>query len=196
MPVVKFVKITLFGIVCLALTACSSHAADKSPSPKMMVGKASADSIDVQKIYTEAIAEFIKVVYKNDGISFDTLFFGKHVYGQPDDFPDITLPETIEGVPVRLIAPDLGLKMQQARNSLVYINLMGWVDKAAADFIFVVFSNGGAHQYDYFIDFAFNPTQSDFALEQIQLERYLPGQTEKPKRVVIFKDGQYSPEKQ
>jgi hypothetical protein len=80
---------------------------------------------DLTKIYSQAISEFIKAVKKEQKTGFDTLFFGKHVYGQPDDFPDIELPETIEGTHIRLLSPEGGLKKQKERKSLVYINMVG-----------------------------------------------------------------------
>ncbi len=43
-------------------------------------------------LYSQAIGEYIRAVSKEYKLSFNTLFFGKHVYGQPDDFPDIELP--------------------------------------------------------------------------------------------------------
>lgn len=108
---------------------------------------------NLTKSYTLAIADFIKAVNEKHKTSFDTLFLGKHVYGQPDDFPDIELPETIENTVIRLISPEAGLTKQKARKSLVYVNIIGWVDQEKAEFIFITFSNGCAHQYDCFINY-------------------------------------------
>ena len=128
---------------------------------------------DLTKIYSQAIAEFIKAVNNKHKTSFDTLYFGKHVYGQPDDFPDIELPGKIENTQIRLVTPEAGLKMQKQRKSLVYINLMGWVDKEKGEFIFVTFSNGCEHQYDCFINFKYGPTQRKFDLEEVRFEYFL-----------------------
>ena len=128
---------------------------------------------DLVKNYSQAIAEFIKAVNKKHKTSFDTLYFGKHVYGQPDDFPDIELPGKIENTQIRLVTPEIGLKIQKKRESLVYINLMGWIDKEKAEFIFVAFSNGGDHQYDCFINFKFNARQKVFELENLRFEYFL-----------------------
>jgi len=189
-------KTVLLWSICLSLAACSNHTAEKSLTGKAVPESAPADSLtmqkdDLAKIYVQAIAEFIKAANKKDKITFDTLFFGKHVYGQADDFPDITLPETIEQTPIRLITPELGLKKQQERKSLVYINLIGWVEKETAEFLLVVFSNGAAHQYDYTIDFNFNPTQKEFELDKIFFENFLTERPEKPGRVIIYQDGKY-----
>ena len=183
----------LFLISCFAMTTCSNNAQIQTSSSQI---SSEADSVPVEKgqltkIYEDAIAEFIKAVDKKDKISFDTLFFGKHVYGQPDDFPDIDLPATIENTQVRLISPEAGIKKQRERKSLVYVNMMGWVDKENADFMFVVFSNGAQHQFDYFINFIFNTTRKEFELGEIAFENYLHSDGQKPKRITVYKDGKY-----
>lgn len=206
----KYIMTVLAWTVCFFLSACSNHAADTSHTDKIINDHSSStnqqqspatrDSLNAQndeltKIYTQAITEFIKGAYKRNKTTFDTLFFGKHIYGQPDDFPDIELPETIENTPVRIVTPEVGQKKQQERKSLVYVNMMGWVDKEKAGFILVVFSNGGEHQYDYFIDFAYNATRKEFELEKIEFENYLDGNGQKPKRITLYKDGKYVADK-
>ncbi|MFZ4572411.1 MAG: hypothetical protein ACOYM0_14880 [Bacteroidales bacterium] len=84
---------------------------------------------DLTMNYCHAIADFIKAANKKHKTIFDTLFFGKHVYGQPDDFPDIELPKTIENTQIRLIEPENGLKKQKVCKSLVYVNMVGWVEQ-------------------------------------------------------------------
>lgn len=188
---------TAFWIFCFTLITCSNPVADKSQTNKINVDTFSADTTAVQKdelgkIYIQAIAEFIKAANKKNGAGFDTLFFGKRAYGKPDDFPNIELPETIENTPVRLITPEIGLKKQQERNSLVYINMIGWVDKEKAEFILVVFSNGGEHQYDYTINFIYSSARKDFVLDKILFENYLNNKEEKPKRITIYNNGKYT----
>jgi hypothetical protein len=125
---------------------------------------------DLATTYSQAIGDYIKAVRSEHKTSFDTLFFGKHVYNQPDDFPDIELPETIENTHIRLLSPEVGLKKQKERRSLVYINMIGWVNKEKAEFIFVTFSNGCEHQYDCFINYKYDVNQKGFRLEQIRFE--------------------------
>ncbi|MCX8478518.1 MAG: hypothetical protein ORN56_01870 [Chitinophagales bacterium] len=185
-------------IICTGLAACSNYNGDRTPVDTISADPSStpqknaeqADSLTIQKtelsaIYTQAIAEFIKAAYKNDQITFDTLYFGKHVYGQADDFPDIELPATIENTQIRLVSPELGQIKQAERHSLVYVNMMGWVDKEKAAFVLVVFKNGGEHQYDYFIDFNFNNSSNKFELDKIGFENYLHLKGQKPKRKII-----------
>jgi hypothetical protein len=120
------------------------------------------------KTYTKAIADFIKAANKKNKFNFDTLFFGKHVYGQPDDFPDINLPKTIEKVEIIVITTKLAVKKQKEKKLRIYINLMAWVDKENANFLFVVFSNGFAHQYDYSINYKYNIKIREFELKKLE----------------------------
>jgi hypothetical protein len=187
----------LIGTIFLGSAACSNHTGNKSITGKIIADSAArlsqqtsaaaTDSLTIQKaeltkIYTQAIAEFIKAAYKKDKTTFDTLYFGKHIYGQADDFPDIELPETIEQTEIRLVTPELGQKKQAERKSLVYVNMMGWVDKEEAEFVLVVFSNGGQHQCDYFIHFNYNTSSNKFELEKIEFEDYLQLSGQKPVR--------------
>lgn|GEM_PF-1340058 len=202
----KYIITVLIWTIFLGLTACTNRSGDKSRTDKIIANSsyvasqqtnsATTDSLTMQKdeltkIYTQAITEFIKAAYNKDKTTFDTLYFGKHIYGQPDDFPDIELPETIEKIQIRLVAPEDGQKKQAARKSLVYVNMMGWVDNEKAEFILVVFTNGGEHQYDYFINFNYNTSSDKFELDIIEFENYLHLSGQKPKRTTIYKDGKY-----
>ena len=125
---------------------------------------------DLGKVYSQAIGDFIKAANAKNKASFDTLFFGKHVYGQPDDFPDIQLPVTIEHTHIRLITPEAGTKLQKERKASIYINLVGWVEKENAEFIFVVFSNGFEHQYDCQMNYKYNTDKRRFELDKLHFK--------------------------
>lgn len=122
------------------------------------------------KIYTQAIADFIDAANQKNNTAFDTLYIGKRVNGQPDDFPDIELPTTIKNTQVRLIAPELADIKQKERKRNIHINLMGWVSKETAEFIFVVFSNGFTHQYDYDISYNYNAAGNRFSLNKLKFK--------------------------
>lgn len=175
----------LIWIACLSFTGCVNQTND-NPQKNQAVGSnystvnqqvnyAEADTTVLQKaeltkIYTKAIAEFIRAANKKNGTTFDTLFIANRKNGQPDDFPDIELPGKIENTQIVLVAPEIAEKLQQERKIRVYINLMGWTDKEKAEFIFVVFSNGFDHVYDYTISYIFNATRKEFELEKIQFK--------------------------
>ncbi len=174
----------LTGLFLLSTTAISQTGTSNGNITTLQKG-------ELTKIYSQAIAEFIKAEYKKDKTKFDTLFFGKHIYGQPDDFPDIELPKTIENTNVKLVTPETGFKKQQERKSLVFINMMGWEDKVKAEFILVIFTNGGEHQYDYTINFNYNSKRKEFVLDKIEFENYLHYKEAKPKRITIYTDNKY-----
>jgi hypothetical protein len=143
--------------------------------PLLGIGQSSyiPSTSDIKTTYYQAIADFIKAVKEKHKTSFDTLYFGKHVYGQPDDFPDIELPKTIENTQIRLITPEHGLSKQKARKSLVYVNMIGWVEQKKSEFIFVIFSNGGEHQFDYFSNYIYDTERKSWKVEQDRFEYYL-----------------------
>ena len=130
----------------------------------------SQNKADLAKIYSQAIGDFIKAANEKNKTNFDTLFFGKRRNGQPDDFPEIDLPETIENTHIKLISPEVGTTKQKERPSRTYINMAGWVDNETAEFVFFVFSNGFAHQYDYTINYKYNAKRKEFELEKLHFK--------------------------
>lgn len=122
------------------------------------------------KIYTQAIRDFIKEARKKNKTSFDTLYFGKHKNGQPDDFPDIKLPQTIENAHIILVSPETATVKQKERKSRIYINLIGWTDKEKAEFLFFVFSDGFNHQYNYSVNYKYNSQRKDFELTKLEFK--------------------------
>ncbi len=142
--------------------------------PIISLGQTAAESAKagLEKIYTQAITDFIKDANKKNKTPFDTLFFGNRKNAPPDnfdDFPDITLPAVIEHTHILVISPEEGKIKQNERLSRIYINLLGWVDKGKAEFMFFVFSNGFAHQYNYAINYTYNSKTK--AYEMVKLVR-------------------------
>lgn len=174
--------VVLLWTVFLALAACSNQTANESPAGKIFADSSStasrqthavlADSSTVQKdeqtkLYSQAIAEYIKAVYKRDKSSFDTLFFGKHV-----DFPDIELPATIQNTKIILLTSEEADKKREYRKSLVFINMFGWITKDKSEFILVTFYPGYLHQFDCMINFKYNSAKKEFELEKLQFKNY------------------------
>jgi hypothetical protein len=137
-----------------------------------LLGSAQLEAItnkaDLTKIYSLAITDFIKAANKKNKTNFDTLYIGKRVNGEPDDFPDINLPKVIEQTQIRIVTPEVGAKKQKQRKASIYVNLIGWSTTEYAEFIFVVFSNGLAHQYDYSIKYKYNAKNKVFDLEKLE----------------------------
>lgn len=120
---------------------------------------------DHAKIYSQAIAEYIRAVYKKDKSGLDTLFIGKH-----PDFPSIQLPAMIQDTKVMLLTTDEADKKLQYRKSLVYINMFGWITKDRAEFILVTFFNGYRPQHNCLIDFKYNSKRKEFELDKLRFE--------------------------
>ena len=196
----------LIWTTSVALTACSGYVTDKSAANTIIANDSSeinynnntfiADSstinnFELTKIYSQAISDYIKAVYKKDKTVFDTIFFGKRTFGQPDDFPNIKLPETIENTKIQLIDPEVGKKLQKERKSRIYINMIGWVDKKKAEFILVTFSNGFEHKFDFHIYYKHNDTQNEFLQEKSRIEVVIFDKKGKADHFAIFEDGKY-----
>ena len=169
----------------------SSDGSSESNSLKNDNKSLNSETDDLAKIYSQAISEFIKASYINDKTKYDTLFIGKRKFGQPDDFPEIELPLVIQGTQIRLVSPEEGQIKQKSRKSSVYINLIGWVDKPEADFLFVVFTNGFEHQYDYSIKFKFNSDSQEYKLDKVDYENYVLNKGKKPQLINIYKENKY-----
>lgn len=194
----KYTMTVFIWTLLLSLSACTNPPSDLLPtsnSAAVATDSMTLEKDELTKLYTQAIAEFIQAAHEYDNTTFDTLFFGKRAYGQADDFPDIELPRTIEKTQIRLVDPELGQNMQQERKYLVYINMMGWIEKKRAEFMLVIFSKGAEHQYDYFIHFTSNSSKDKFELDKIEFENFVSNDDREPERVTIFNEGKYIPRK-
>jgi len=190
------------GILAVLFTTCSNQVHDKpggngtaSASPSYTAQKTDSherDSLtpgkaDLAKIYTQAIAEYIKTVYQKDQIHFDTLFLGKQV-----EFPDTGLPATISGVNIRILAPqEINVYKSGYRKSSPYINLIGFVENDQAEFIFVTFYPGFDHQYDCYINFRYNSEKKEFYPEKSRVEVLVRNNEGKPDHYAVYEDGKH-----
>lgn len=180
----KILRLFFWGITLL-LGCSDNYSKDLNSSHKRGIESPTKDTLssitmskklgneELTKIYTQAIQDFILQVNKEYSLSFDTLFFGKHIAGQEDDFPDIQLPPRIGQTEIRLISPEEGMVKQRQTPSSYYINMMGWVDQQKASFIMVVFSNGMAHQLDDYLDYAYQPDEKNYRLTNYRFENFL-----------------------
>lgn len=178
-------SIILSLTLSLVLSGCTTKTTDNSQSNDMHSDSTSSTTQqpngtndsgkqknELTKIYAQAIGDYIQLVNEEYKLTFDTLFFGKHVNGQPTDFPDIELPTAIENTTIVLISPEQGEENQKKNKSSFYINLFGSTNSHSADFIFVAFSNGFAHQFDCFIAYKYDADEKIFVLETTRFENY------------------------
>lgn len=183
---IKITSISAYVVIVLAmLSGCYGRTKNNPQSDSAsfissvtIQQKNTSDSVEKQKndlvgIYSQAIGDYIRLVNKEYKRTFDTLFFGRHVYGQPDDFPNIELPAVIKNTHIKLIEPEQGKLKQEERKLSFYINLIGGIDNEKADFIFVAFSNGIEHQFDCFISYIYNTKEKRFDIENFRFENFL-----------------------
>lgn len=123
---------------------------------------------ELQKIYTQAISDFIKAAEQKNAKTFDTLFINKRKQNDEDDFPDISLPTNISNTPIVLDNFDVNIELYKKLKHRINVNLIGWVDTTKAEFIFVVFSNGFDHQYDYNIKYNYNDKLKKYEMLSIK----------------------------
>lgn len=122
---------------------------------------------DISNAYSQAIAEYIKAVYKRDNLRFDTLFVGKN-----KDVPDIRLSPRIENTPVLLLTQEDANKKRTYRKSLVFVNIAGAVTKENAEFIFFTFFPKYEHQFDCMINFVYKPAKKAMVLDTLTFKNY------------------------
>ncbi len=127
---------------------------------------------DLEKVYAQAIGDFIQDVNKNKRIPLDTLFFRKRTNQEEpsDNFPDIQLPESIEKVHVRFIAPEIGDIQQKGLKYRVSINLLGYIDDEKIKFDFFVFSNGFEYKFNYRIEYDYNSQRKEYELKKLKFQ--------------------------
>jgi hypothetical protein len=148
--------------------SCVNKKVNREPS-KPSQKEIANDSIDPVNAYSQAIADYINAMYEKDKSVFDTLFIGKHV-----DFPNITLPKTIQKNPVLLLTYEEANKKLSYRRSLVYLNVIGWIDKTRAEFIIVTFFEGGKPQHNCLINYAASE-KNELEMESLKFEFPYPG---------------------
>lgn len=117
--------------------------------------------------YTQAIGEYIKAIYKRDKSSYDTLYFGRN-----NEFPDITLPSKIENTGIVLLTQEQANEKRKTRKSLVFINLVGWLEKDNSEFIFLTFFPGYEHQYDCTMHYSYDAKLKTSTLKDLDFKNY------------------------
>lgn len=144
---------------------------------------------DVRDIYIQAIKDYISAIKKKDQTIFDTLFFVDRQWQAPDDFPDLRLPEQIDGVVIRLISND-GKNPQKLNCTKLtpMINLMGWIEVDKAEFIFVAFYPEFKHQFDCYLNYDLNSNDKNISLKKLTIEVLNYDANGKPKHYDVYEN--------
>ncbi len=138
--------------------------------------------------YTAAIGDYLQALLKLNKSAPDTLFLIKRKNGQPDDFPDVTLPPVIRGTRI-IIMPTADSAKHRFSNSAPCINLIGWVEKTKAEFTFVAFWPGFRHQFDAYVNYRYNAASKTFELQPVRVEVLVYGKDGTADHYEVYEDG-------
>lgn len=200
--IAKFLMLTVF----IAFASCSATVTEKADAIKsdtavtinqlsdpIVVDSNQFDKAVMTNTYINAIQDYIEAIHRKDKTSFDTLYLANRKLGGPDDFPDIELPKQIDGVEIILLSFGAAHteKINQYKKTSPIINLMGWVDKKKAEFIFVTFYPEFNHKYDCYINYDFNSTKNSYDLKKLTIEVLTVDKNGKPDHFAIFQDGKH-----
>jgi len=124
------------------------------------------------KIYSQAISEYVKEIFKKDKLRYDTLFFGKN-----PEFPDIKLPAEIQNTKIVVLTQESADRKLKYKKSLVYINMIGWVNQKDAKFMLVTFfvDSGYRPQHNCEIDFNYNAEEKAYKLDRLEFKYLYSG---------------------
>ena len=127
---------------------------------------------ELRRAYSSAIAEYIEASFDADQPTPDTLFIGKH-----PDFPDISLPDRIQDTPVLLLTPAEADPRVEYHTSMVYLNVIGWVNKNRAEFLIVTFlvqeENGAAvhrPQHNCVLELGLDAERNKYVRRELRFE--------------------------
>lgn len=107
------------------------------------------------KLFTAATAVYIKEILKSK--KTDTLFLSRN-----PDFPNITLPTIIEGIPVQIIVTEEGHRISK-RRPMTILNL---IDLSEGEFMIVTFKDGFIPQFNTKLYFHYN--KGEFKLDSLE----------------------------
>lgn len=149
---IKTFGLILYPVIFLFCN-CGVSNRNSSAAHSEQITTDSSSSDEIVSAYTFAIGEYIKAVNKYHGTTFDTLFINNHhedsvMKNAEGSMPEMKLPGMIEGTNVQIIKYNALVKKLVYRDSLVNLNLVGWVKKETSEFIIVTFHNGGVPQHN------------------------------------------------
>jgi len=180
----KLTIIILYAFIILLFVDCNTNtngtetkstAQMANDSLSKVPGESSPQAAnEITESYTQAIAEYLKAMYKKDNAVPDTLFIGKN-----PDFPDIKLPATILKTNIMLLTGEEAEEKLHRRKPMVYLNIMGWVQSDKSEFIIVTFFEGGKPQHNCHIYFTHNSANNEFKLDSLKFEYQYTNNTPK-----------------
>ncbi|HLP11233.1 MAG TPA: hypothetical protein VK177_04815 [Flavobacteriales bacterium] len=180
----KFDNYTLFFAVCI-LFVCSCGTTAKKTTERTVARDTSTPSKgpapyspsakELNTLYAQAIAAYIKQLPSTDRKKMDTLFVGKN----PDLPKSLELPLHIEHVPLKLIEDwEHATDKLAYRKLSIYINLIGAFLEQSGDFIFVTFyinnEKKALPQHNFNVHFGRDSIQKQFTLDSTWFDYVYP----------------------
>lgn len=126
-----------------------------------------------QRLYIQAIEDYLRQVKIKYRSTPDTLFIIKRIHGKSDDFPNIEVPEKVLYTRIIVWSEEHVRRAMEENSRRKCINMMGWIEeKKSSEFIFVLFSNGYRHMYDCNLRYVYNRHQRKYLLKQTVFKDY------------------------
>jgi len=130
-------------------------------------------SMNTQRLYIQAIEDYLRQVKIKYRSTPDTLFIIKRIHGKSDDFPNIDIPEKLLYTRIIVWSEERVRKAMEESSRRKCLNMMGWIEeKKSSEFIFVLFSNGYQHMYDCTLRYVYNRNKRKYLLKQTIFKDY------------------------
>lgn len=91
------------------------------------------------KIYSQAIADYLKVVNTKDKVTLDTLFVGPMDKDVDENIRGIALPKEILKTKISKLTEEEGNRKAKYHKTFVFVNIVGIISKEYAEFMFITF---------------------------------------------------------
>lgn len=160
------VRYVVLLILSLCLAHCGSRNVETTKRDSLTSSITPVDSLEKTKqAYSRAIAEYLIAAYQTEPTLPDTLFIGKH-----DQFPQIQLPNTIEGVVICVLTNEEYEPKTKYRAHSVFINMIGTSKGNHWDFKMVVFYDWAKPQHNFNVSFDYVPELEKFVTDSLYFE--------------------------
>ena len=118
------------------------------------------------ELFEAAIEDFIREAGRKYKRDFDTLFIGLRTEGKAEDAARVKLPASVSGKPIVRVKVEEAEDCQKTRATRYYINLIYWIKPDEAEFIFVMFTNGFVHQFDFKSFYLYSKGSKSYVLDR------------------------------
>lgn len=147
--------IPFLATLFLACNSTSPNTQTERSTPTPLLDPIDSAETKTTKLFVAATAEYTKEFYKKG--KPDTLFLSRN-----PDFPNITLPDLISEIPIRVINTDEGHAIAK-RRPMTILNL---IDLGGNEFMIVNFKNGFDPQFNCQLYFRF--TNNEYKLDSLR----------------------------